>query len=79
MHLGKVAQQRGPQSVEFGGKALHGGVWVGFRLSRVRVGLGGQRNRPGISAGSLGPKCTGKCWSHSLLFLCSPKGLPCPC
>ena len=46
---------------------------------RTRVaggGLGGQRIRPGISAGSLGPKWAGETWPHSLLILCPPNGPP---
>ena len=36
--------------------------------------LGGQRIRPGISAGSWGHKWAGEIWPCSLLILCSPSG-----
>ena len=42
---------------------------------RTRVaggGLGGQRIRPGISAGSWGPKWAGETWPHSLLISALP-------
>ena len=41
-------------------------------------GLGGQRIRPGISAGSWGPKWPGESWPRSLLILCPPRGSPVP-
>ena len=37
--------------------------------------LGGQRIRPGISAGSWGPTWAGETWPHSLLILC-PQRFP---
>ena len=46
---------------------------------RTRVaggGLGGLRIRPGISAGSWGPKWAGETWPRSLLILCPPNGSP---
>ena len=46
---------------------------------RTRVaggGLGGQRIRPGISAGSRGPKWAGETWPHSRLILCPPNCSP---
>ena len=39
-------------------------------------GLGGQRIRPRISAGSWGPKWAGEAWPRSLLILCPPSGPP---
>ena len=39
-------------------------------------GLGGQRIRPRISAGSRGPKWAGEAWPNSLLILCPPSGSP---
>ena len=39
-------------------------------------GLGGHRIRPGISAGSWGPKWAGETWPCSLLILCPPSGSP---
>ena len=38
-------------------------------------GLGGQRIRPGISAGSWGSKWAGETWPCSLLILCPPNFL----
>ena len=38
--------------------------------------LSGQRIRPGISAGSWGPKWSGETWPRSLLILCPPSGSP---
>ena len=39
-------------------------------------GLGGQRIRPGTSAGSWGPKWAGETWPRPLLILCPPSGSP---
>ena len=38
--------------------------------------IGGQRIRPGISAGSRGPMWAGETWPRSLLILCPPSGSP---
>ena len=47
-----------------------------LRTCAARWGLGGQRIRPGISAGSWGPKWAGETWPHSLVILCPPNGSP---
>ena len=47
-----------------------------LRIRLARGGLGGQRIRPRISAGSRGPKRTGETWPLSLLTLCPPSGPP---
>ena len=47
-----------------------------LRTHEAGGGLGGQRIRPGISAGSWGPKWAGETWPCSLLILCPPNGSP---
>ena len=47
-----------------------------LRTRTAGRGLGGQRIRPGVSAGSRGPKWAGETWPHSLLILCPPDGPP---
>ena len=47
-----------------------------LRTCMAGGGLGGQRIRPGISAGSWGPKWAGETWPRSLLILCPPNGSP---
>ena len=47
-----------------------------FRTRMAGGGLGGQRVRPRISAGSWGSKWAGETWPCSLLILCPPSGPP---
>ena len=47
-----------------------------LRTCAAGEGLGGQRIRPRISAGSWGPKWAGETWPCSLLILCPPNGSP---
>ena len=47
-----------------------------LRTHAAGGGLGGQRIRPGISAGSWGPMWAGETWPYSLLILCPPNGPP---
>ena len=45
-----------------------------LRTHAAGGGLGGQRIRPGISAGPWGPKWARETWPRSLLLLCPPSG-----
>ena len=47
-----------------------------LRTCMAGGGLSGKRIRPGISAGSWGPKWAGQTWPSSLLILSPPNGSP---